>query len=44
MPFLLISISGNHELDLLAEDFTNRIIEVASNSILKSITSPYSKP
>ena len=44
MPFLLTSIPGNHELDLLVEDFTNRIVEVASNSIPKSITSPYSKP
>jgi hypothetical protein len=44
MPFLLTSISGNHELDLLVKDFINRIIEAASNSIPKSITSPYSKP
>ena len=44
MPFLLTSISGNHKLDLLVEDFTNRIIEVASNSILKAITSSYFKP
>jgi hypothetical protein len=43
MLFLLTSIPGNHKLDLLVEDFTNRIIEVASNSIPKSITSPYSK-
>jgi hypothetical protein len=44
MPFPLTSIPGNHELDLLAEDFTNRIVEAASNSIPKSTTSPYSKP
>jgi hypothetical protein len=44
MPFLLTSIPGNHKLDLLVEDFTNRIVEVANNSILKSITSSYSKP
>jgi len=44
MPFPLTSIPGNHELDLLAKDFTNRIVEVASNSIPKSTTSPYSKP
>ena len=44
MPFLLTSIPGNHELDLLAKDFTNKIVEVASNSIPKSTTSPYSKP
>jgi hypothetical protein len=44
MPFLLTSIPGNHKLDLLAKDFTNRIVEVASNSIPKSITSLYSKP
>jgi hypothetical protein len=44
MPFLLTSIPRNHELDLLAEDFTNRIVDAASNSILKSITSLYSKP
>ena len=43
ISFLLTSISGNYKLDLLVEDFTNRIIEVASNSISKSITSPYSK-
>jgi hypothetical protein len=42
MPFLLNNI--NQELDLLAKDFINRIIKVASNSISKSITSPYSKP
>jgi len=42
MPFLLNST--NQELDLLAEDFTNRIVEAASNSIPKSTTSPYSKP
>jgi len=42
MPFLLNSI--NQELDLLAKDFTNRIVEAASNSIPKSTTSPYSKP
>jgi hypothetical protein len=42
MPFSLNST--NQELDLLAKDFTNRIIEVASNSIPKSITSLYSKP
>ena len=42
MPFPLNSI--NQELDLLAEDFTNRIVEAASNSIPKSTTSPYSKP
>jgi hypothetical protein len=44
MPFPLTSIPGNHELDLLAKDFTNRIVNVASNSIPKSITSLYSKP
>jgi hypothetical protein len=44
IPFLLTSIPGNHELDLLAEDFTNRIVNAASNSISKSIISPYSKP
>jgi hypothetical protein len=43
MPFLLTSISGNHKLDLLAKDFTNRIIDAASNSIPKSIISLYSK-
>jgi hypothetical protein len=42
MPFLLNST--NQELDLLAEDFTNRIVEAASNSIPKSTTSSYSKP
>jgi hypothetical protein len=42
MPFPFNSI--NQELDLLAEDFTNRIVDVASNSIPKSITSPYFKP
>jgi hypothetical protein len=41
MPFLLNSI--NQELDLLVEDFTNKIVEAASNSIPKSITSLYSK-
>ena len=44
MPFSLTSIPGTQELDLLAEDFTNRIIEAASNSIPKSTTSSYSKP
>jgi hypothetical protein len=44
MPFLFTSIPRNHELDLLAEDFTNRIVDVASNSILKSTISLYSKP
>ena len=44
MPFLLNSIPGNQELDLLAEDFTNRIVEAASNSIPRTTTSPYSKP
>jgi hypothetical protein len=43
MPFLLTSISKNYKLDLLVKDFTNKIIKVASNSILKSITSLYSK-
>ena len=42
MPFLLNST--NQELDLLAEDFTNRIVEAANNSIPKSTTSPYLKP
>jgi hypothetical protein len=42
MPFPLNST--NQELDLLVEDFTNRIVEAASNSIPKSTTSPYSKP
>jgi hypothetical protein len=42
MPFLLNSI--NQELDLLAKDFINKIIEVASNNIPKSTTSPYLKP
>jgi hypothetical protein len=42
MPFLLNST--NQELDLLAKDFTNRIVEAASSSIPKSTTSPYSKP
>jgi hypothetical protein len=42
MPFPLNST--NQELDLLAEDFTNRIMDAASNSIPKSTTSPYSKP
>jgi hypothetical protein len=44
MPFLLTSILRNYKLDLLVEDFTNKIIEVTSNSIPKSITSSYSKP
>jgi hypothetical protein len=44
MLFPLISISGNHELDLLAKDFTNRIVNIASNSIPKSTISLYSKP
>ena len=44
MPFLLSNIPGNYELDLLVKDFINRIIEITSNSILKSITSPYFKP
>jgi hypothetical protein len=44
MPFLLTSIPRNHELDLLTKDFTNRIVDIASNSIPKSTTSPYSKP
>jgi hypothetical protein len=44
MPFPLTSIPGNHELDLLAKDFTNRIVDAASNSIPKSTISPYSKP
>jgi hypothetical protein len=42
MPFPLNST--NQELDLLAKDFTNRIVEVASSNIPKSITSSYSKP
>ncbi len=42
MPFPLNST--NQELDLLAEDFTNRIVDAASNSIPKSTTSSYSKP
>jgi hypothetical protein len=42
MPFLLNST--NQELDLLAKDFINRIVEIASSSIPKSTTSPYSKP
>ena len=41
MPFLLNST--NQELNLLAKDFINRIVEAASNSIPKSTTSPYSK-
>jgi hypothetical protein len=41
MPFPLNSI--NQELDLLAEDFINRIVNIASNSIPKSTTSSYSK-
>jgi hypothetical protein len=44
MPFLLTSIPRNYELDLLAKDFTNRIVDAASNSIPKSTTSSYSKP
>ena len=44
IPFLLTSIPGNYKLDLLAKDFTNRIVDAASNSIPKSTTSPYSKP
>ena len=44
MPFPLTSIPRNHELDLLAKDFTNRIVDAASNSIPKSTISPYSKP
>jgi hypothetical protein len=36
--------STNQELDLLAKDFINRIVETASSSIPKSTTSPYSKP
>ena len=42
MPFLLNNI--NQELDLLAKDFINRIVEAASNSISKSITSSYLIP
>jgi hypothetical protein len=42
MPFPLNST--NQELDLLAEDFINRIMDAASNSIPKSTISPYSKP
>ena len=42
MPFPFNSI--NQELDLLAKDFINRIVEAASNSIPKSTTSLYSKP
>jgi hypothetical protein len=42
MPFLLNSI--NQELDLLAKGFINKIVEAASNSIPKSITSLYLKP
>ena len=42
--FLLTSISGNYKLDLLAKDFTNRIVNAASNSISKSTISLYSKP
>ena len=41
MSFLLNST--NQELNLLAKDFINRIVEAASNSIPKSTTSPYSK-
>jgi hypothetical protein len=44
MPFLLTSIPGNHKLDLLAKDFTNKIVNAASNSIPKFTTSSYSKP
>ncbi|PMD55380.1 uncharacterized protein K444DRAFT_538873, partial [Hyaloscypha bicolor E] len=44
IPFLFTSISGNHKLDLLVEDFTNRIVKAASNNIPKSTTSSYSKP
>jgi hypothetical protein len=44
MPFLLTSIPRNHELDLLAKDSTNRIVDAASNSIPKSTISSYSKP
>ena len=40
MPFLLTSISGNHKLDLLVEDFTNRIAEVAS-TFINSIRASY---
>jgi hypothetical protein len=43
MPFLFTSISKNYKLDLLVENFTNKIIEVTSNSIPKSTTSLYSK-
>ena len=42
MPFLLNNI--NQELDLLAKDFINKIVEIASNSISKSTISSYSKP
>ena len=42
MPFPLNST--NQELDLLAEDFTNRIVDTTSNSVPKSTTSSYSKP
>ena len=42
MPFPLNST--NQELDLLAEDFINRIVDIASNSISKSTTSLYFKP
>jgi len=44
MPFSLNSIPRNQELDLLAKDFTNKIVKAASNSIPKSTTSPYLKP
>ena len=44
ISFLFTSISGNYKLDLLVEDSTNRIVEIASNSISKSTTSLYSKP
>jgi hypothetical protein len=42
MPFLFNNI--NQELDLLAKDFINRIVEAASNSIPKFTTSSYLKP
>jgi hypothetical protein len=42
MPFPLNNI--NQELDLLAENFINRIVDIASNSIPKSTTSSYFKP
>jgi len=43
MLFLLTSIPRNYKLDLLVEDFTNKIVKAASNSIPKSTTSLYSK-